>query len=415
LFRFSAAPVDNATFHAGRNAVHALAFFVAAMQTGFGPFVSVWLVSNGWSMTDVGVALSVGTVAGLCAQLPGGMLIDAMTGKRNITGAALALVAISALMIAVAPSVSAVWIAQALHSLGSAIITPAIAALTLGLSGTDSFSDRLGGNARYASLGAALAAGAFGLTSDHLGERSIFFFTAALALPATVSLLAIRPGPSQPARDDHMAFARPEDRDKPWVIFRDPTLHIFALCVILFALCNAAQLPLALGELSKRGEASGFIVPVAIIVPQLVVALASPWAGAMARHLGRRTVLLVGFAALPARALLFAFNPGPEALTTIQVLDGVSATVLGIMLPLIAADLTRKSGHLNLAIGAFGLAAGLGATFSTTVAGWVADRMGAEVAFLGLALVGGAAVLLLAVAMPETQSKAEVRETAAAA
>jgi MFS family permease len=415
LIRVLAPPVDGATFHAGRNAVHALSFFVAAMQTGFGPFVSVWLVSEGWSLTDVGVALSVGTVAGLCAQLPGGMLIDAVTGKRDITAAALAVVAISALMIAVAPSVSAVWMAQVLHSFGSAVITPAIAALTLGLCGTDSFSDRLGGNARYASLGAALAAGAFGVTSEHLGEQSIFFFTAVLALPAAVSLLAVRPGLTSPTPDDHMAFAPPEDRDKPWVIFRDPTLHIFALCVILFGFCNAAQLPLALGELSKRGEALGFIVPAAIIVPQLIVAAASPWAGAMARHLGRRTVLLVGFIALPARALLFAFNPGPEAVDTIEVLDGVSATVLGIMLPLIAADLTRKSGHLNLAIGSFGLASGLGATFSTTVAGWVADRMGAEMAFLSLALVGGAAVLLLAGAMPETQSKAEARENSAPA
>jgi MFS family permease len=135
----------------------------------------------------------------------------------------------------------------------------------------------------------------------------------------------------------------------------------------------------------------------------------------MARFVGRRKVLLVGFIALPTRAVLFAFNPGPEALVVIQILDGVSATVLGLMLPLIAADLTRKSGHLNLAIGAFGLAAGLGATFSTTVSGWVADRMGAEVAFLGLALVGGLATVLLALAMPETQPKAEALEVAATA
>src|ERR1700735_5514723 len=91
---------DEATFRAGRTAVHALNFFVAAMQTGFGPFVSVWLVSQGWSLTDVGIALSVGTVAALCAQLPGGGLVDRVHHKRNITAAALAVVAVSALMIA---------------------------------------------------------------------------------------------------------------------------------------------------------------------------------------------------------------------------------------------------------------------------------------------------------------------------
>jgi MFS family permease len=395
---------DPGTFRAGRGAVHALNFFVAAMQTGFGPFLSVWLVSQGWSLTDVGIALSVGTVAGLAAQLPGGGLVDRLAHqKRNITAIALAVVAASALMIAVAPMVSAVMVAQVLHSLGSAVITPAIAALTLALCGNDSFSERLGGNARYASIGSALAAGAFGLASTHLGERSIFLITAALALPA-IALFAIQPGPCPPTEADHMAIAHPKDRDTaPWVIFRDPVMHIFAFCVILFHLCNAALLPLALGGLSQRGVVAGFVVPAAVIVPQLIVAMASPWAGSAARQIGRRTVLLVGFVALPARALLFACEPDPVSIDVIQVLDGVSATVLGLMLPLIAADLTRKTGHLNLAIGSFGLAAGLGATFSTTVAGWVADRMGSETAFVGLALVGGMATALLAFAMPETR------------
>jgi predicted MFS family arabinose efflux permease len=293
--------------------------------------------------------------------------------------------------------------------MGSVIITPAIAALTLALCGPDSFGERLGGNARYAALGAALAAGAFGLASSRLGDQSIFLITAALALPAIVSLFAIRQGPSPPTPADHMALAAPGDRDTaPWDIFRDPTMHVFALCLILFHLSNAALLSLALGVLSQRGEASGYIVPAAIIVPQLVTMIASPWAGAMARTVGRRKVLLVGFIALPLRAVLFASSPGAVAVDVIEILDGVSATVLGLMLPLIAADLTQKTGHLNLAIGAFGLAVGLGATFSTTFAGWAADRMGAEMAFLGLALVGGMATVLLALAMPETRPATEV-------
>ena len=384
------------------------------MQTGFGPFVAVWLVSQGWSLTDVGIALSIGTVVALCGQLPGGGLIDRVHHKRDLTAIAITVVAVSALMIALTASIPAVWLAEVLHAIGSVVITPAIAALTLALCGHDSFSERLGGNARYAALGAALAAGAFGLVSSRLGNQSIFLVTAALALPAVASLFAIRPGPCPPTAADHMAIAHPNDRDTaPWIIFRDPTMHIFAVCVILFHLSNASLLPLALGELSKRDEASGFIVPAAIIVPQLIVAMASPWAGSAARYIGRRMVLLVGFIALPARALLFALNPGPEAVDVIEILDGVSATVLGLMVPLIAADLTRTTGHLNLAIGSFGLAVGLGATFSTTIAGWAADRMGAEMAFLGLALVGGIATLLLALAMPETRPTTEAGSAAA--
>jgi MFS family permease len=398
-----------------RNAVCALNFFVAAMQTGFGPFVSVWLVSQGWSLTQVGVALSIGTVAALCLQLPGGMLVDFVRRERDITAAALATVAVSALMIATTPSMSAICVAQVLHSFGSVVITPAIAALTFALFGRDGFSERLGSNARYASLGSAFAAGAFGLASTRLGQQSIFLIAAALALPAAVSLLAIRQGPPRLAPHHDMASDGPADRAPIWAIFRDPAVLIFALCVILFYFANATLLSLEIGRLSQRGEAWGFIVPAAIIVPQIIVAVWSPRVGAAARYLGRRKVLLVGFLALPARALLFAANPGPEAVAVIQVLDGVSATVLGLMIPLIASDLTRKTGHFNMAIGTFGLAAGLGATFSTTVAGWVADRMGADMAFLGLALVGALATILLLLAMPETQPAAESREVGAAA
>ena len=72
-------------------------------------------------------------------------------------------------------------------------------------------------------------------------------------------------------------------------------------------------------------------------------------------------------------------SPGAVPLVAIQVLDGVSATVFGLMVPLIAADLTRRTGYLNFAIGLVRwLAAGLGATASTTAAGWLADTFGAS-------------------------------------
>ena len=394
--------------------MHSLNFFVAAMQTGFGPFMSVWLVSKGWSLTQVGLALSIGTMAALCLQLPGGMLVDFVWRKRAITAAALAVVALSAVMIAVSPSVSAIWIAQILHSFGSVVIAPAIAALTLSLCGNEGFGERLGGNARYASLGSALAAGAFGLAATRLGQQSIFLIAAALALPAAASLLTLQQAPRRQTMDHGGAFGGPGNRGAPvWATLRDPTMLIFALCVMLFQIGNATLLPLALGRLSQRHEAWGFVVPAAIIVPQIIIAVCSPRVGAAARFLGRRKLLLVGFLALPARALLFLANPGPDGVVMIQVLDGVSATVLGLMPPLIAADLTRKTGHFNMAIGTFGLATGLGATFSTAAAGWVADRAGVDAAFLGLALVGGLATILVLLAMPETGPAAGSRKAGA--
>jgi MFS family permease len=95
----------------------------------------------------------------------------------------------------------------------------------------------------------------------------------------------------------------------------------------------------------------------------------------------------------------------------LQTLDGVSATVFGLMVPLISADITRRTGFLNLAISSIGLASGLGAIFSTTAAGWLADIVGAPAAFLCLALVGLAALALVLVCMPETRPEKPVAGT----
>jgi MFS family permease len=97
-----------------------------------------------------------------------------------------------------------------------------------------------------------------------------------------------------------------------------------------------------------------------------------------------------------------AVLPDPILVVAVQALSGVSGAVFGVMLPLIADDVTRKLGRFNLCIGIFGLAAAAGATLSTTLAGWLADKAGDPVAFLGLAVAGVVGTALVWLAMPET-------------
>ncbi|MDE2007583.1 MAG: MFS transporter [Rhodospirillales bacterium] len=395
----------------------ALNFFLAAAQTGFGPFIPVFLTGLGWDQGAIGVALSVGTVAAVASQLPAGVLVDALRGRRGITAIALALTGISALGFAVFPRVGAgfaaqVWSAQVLHAVAASLLTPAIASLTLAVCGHEGFSTQLGSNARYASIGAASAAALLGGFAQFHSERSVFLATAALVLPAIAALGLLR-GAGAGAKAgaaDHPAMLAPSERrarsGPPWRIFFTLHLHVFAVVVVLFQLANAAMLPLALGRLAQHGQAGGFIVSLSVIVPQAVVAAASPWIGRMAQRIGRRKLLLWGLAALPLRGVLFATHPGAAALVGFELLDGASGAVFGIMLPLIAADLTRDSGYLNLAIGAFSLAVSLGATVSTVLGGWVYDRAGPPAAFLALAVAGLAAWAVILLAMPETKPEA---------
>jgi MFS family permease len=198
-----------------------------------------------------------------------------------------------------------------------------------------------------------------------------------------------------------------EERESLRDLLRDRRLLIFAACVVLFHLSNAAMLNLAAGEVTAHmGDNVQLVIAACIIVPQFIVAALSPWVGRQAQRWGRRPVLILGFCALPLRAVLFAGVSSPYLLVPVQMLDGISAAVFGVMLPLIAADVAGGKGRYNLCIGFFGLAAGVGATLSTAAAGFAADRFGTAMSFFGLAAAGALAAALVWLAMPETRDAA---------
>src|SRR2546426_7865778 len=72
-------------------------FFVADVQTGFGPFVAVYLTSQKWTQVDIGVILSVAGLVALAGQMPGGALVDVARSERLVAGVAIAAIALSAL------------------------------------------------------------------------------------------------------------------------------------------------------------------------------------------------------------------------------------------------------------------------------------------------------------------------------
>ena len=153
----------------------------------------------------------------------------------------------------------------------------------------------------------------------------------------------------------------------------------------------------------KSARWATLIIAACIVVPQLVVAMLSPWVGTRAQIWGRRPLLLIGFAALPIRGMLFAFFSDPSLLLAVQILDGVTASVFAVMVPLVVADLTRGTGRFNLGQGILGTATGIGASLSAALAGYVTDRFGFGAAFGSLAIIALAAFTLVWFLMPETR------------
>jgi MFS family permease len=385
----------------GQRALDLMNLFIADVQTGFGAFLAVYLSSHKWSALQIGAVLSIGTVAALASQIPAGALVDALRSKRAALAGGILAITVSALLLALFPYQLPVAGAEVLHGFASCLLTPAVAAVSLRLVGHAGFAERLGRNARFAAIGSGTAAAAMGALGTYVSTQSVFLLTAGLALPALFALHRIgAPPPLAPA-----AVAERSGFDWHGIgqLLADRRLLAFGACIVLFHMANAAMLPIAATAVTARaGAYASLIIAACIVLPQAVVAVASPFVGREAARRGRRAVLLIGWSALPLRAALFAVLPSPALIVAAQALDGVSAAVFGVMLPLIAADITMGKGRFNLCVGIFGLAVGIGATISTSLAGWIADAAGDRMAFAALAAIGLAGVALLAVAMPET-------------
>lgn len=388
-------------------ALDLLNFFIADVQTGFGPFLSVYLTTQKWTQGEIGLALSLSTVVSLVLQVPAGALVDEVRGKRALVAGGLVLIAIAALLFVNWPLLVPVLLAQILRAAGSSVLSPAIAAISLNLVGHARLGERLGRNARFASIGSAFAAFVMGVTGSYRSTATIFWLTAALCIPALATLPAIRMRRRRARRRQQATGI-----DWPGLrrLFTNRSMLVFLACIVMFHLANAAMLPVAAADLTRRiGKSADLIIAACIFAPQAVVALISPWVGRMAEA-GRRPMLLLGWGALPLCGLMMAVLPGRYLLVTAQAVGGVGAAVFGVMLPLIADDLTRETGHFTLCLGVFGVAVSAGAILSTALAGWTADLANASTAIGCLAVAGLIGTALVWTAMPETAPGLEEEE-----
>jgi MFS family permease len=110
--------------------------------------------------------------------------------------------------------------------------------------------------------------------------------------------------------------------------------------------------------------------------------------------------------------MLFSLVKDPYLVVSIQILDGVGAGIFGALFPLVIADLTRGTGRYNTTLGAATMVQGIGAAFSTTLAGFIITGGGYGLAFLTLAGIAVLALLIFLFLMPETLSGAKQARTA---
>lgn len=383
-----------------------LNFFLADVRDGLGPYLAIYLLAvHRWDPASIGVVMTVAAVAGLVAQAPAGALIDRVRSKRAVVAVAALVVTLGCLILPFTSSFGLVALTQAIGAVAASVFAPAIAAISLGITGAKAFTRRTGRNETFNHAGNACAALLAGGFAWLFGPIAVFYLMAAMALASIVAVSCV----SAEAIDHDVARGLEAGQlvhgpvpSTVRVLLDNRTLLLFAICCGLFHLANAAMLPLVSQKLAQANEHLATPLTSACIVAAQLVMVPMAWlVGVKADAWGRKPLLLAGFLILPIRGALYVLSDDPYWLVAVQLLDGIGAGLFGALFPLVVKDLTQGTGRFNVSLGVLSTVFGLGAALSNSLAGFVVQGAGYSAAFLTLAAIAALAFGLL-LAMPET-------------
>lgn len=393
----------------------ALNFLLADVRGALGPYLNVFLVTQQhWSQSAVGLVTMVGGLLGLAVQTPVGAAIDATRAKRALIVAALALLAVGAVVIYARPTFWPVMIANTVIAMVGDVFGPAVAALTLGLCARSGLARRLGRNSAFDHAGNVAIAAAAGGVGWLFSQRAVFLLVPVCALLAALAVWSIPAGAIDHDRARGGKPASDSAERTPTglaILFTCRPLLIYGACTLLFHFANASLLPLVGQKLAISHKAlATAMMSSCIVAAQIIMLPIALVVGRYADRIGRKPILLIGFAVLPVRAMLYTASNDAAWLIGVQLLDGVGAGIFGAITPLVIADLMHGTGRYNVAQGAVATLQGVGASLSGLAAGIIVDRLGYGAAFVGAGIAATIALVTLAIAMPETKPDAPTGE-----
>lgn len=392
-----------------RSSLDWLNFLLADLRGGLGPYVNVFLLTEvGWDQAKIGALLTVSGLIGIAFHAPIGALIDATRAKRGLMVGGAWLLALLGAGIATYPTIAVVFVADVSMALLGAVFAPTIAAITLGLYGSRDVAAQLGRNAAFDRFGNLFIAALAAVVGTHFGQRGVFYMLPLFAGLSMIAVLSIPAGAIDHERARGLDDVAPEAGwPYPWrQLFAERSFSVLAIGTALFHFANAPMLALASQKLAL--EAKGFesaVTSAAIIIAQLAT-IPMAFLVMRANRIGGKPLLILAFAALPLRGILFATVDDPYWMIAFQLLDGVGAGLFDVLLPLVLYGAVLGSGRYNMARGMLGTIQGIGGASSYAFAGSLVVWGGYNVAFAVLAGVGVIALLLILTAMPETVSQA---------
>jgi len=389
-------------------ALSALNFMAADIPNGFGPFLAMYLRhSLNLNPAFIGMVLASTTLSNLVMQIPLSAWLDHCRYKQRVIAAILLVSGLSIFVLTHSHHLKVLLGVQLLVGASWVLYQPAINSISVGLVGTKQLSKRLSRNEAFNHSGNFFSAMIAGLLGQYFRLTAIFDFLIVQCLIGVVLAFQIRQKDTELyVEEAHILETKinKQNSGRIWTVLKDKNLLIFTFSALLFHLSNAAMLPLVSQVLIlSTPKKAALATSACIIVAQLVMVPMALATGFLADRFGRKPIFAVGFLILALRGFLYTRWVNPYYLVSVQALDGVGAAIFGVLIGLVAADLSKGKGRFNLIQGVIITGMGVGSTLSQLLGGWLARVSGYNTAFLvlsGAALIG---FLFFWFFMPETQ------------
>ncbi len=239
------------------------------------------------------------------------------------------------------------------------------------------------------------------------GEYRLVFALTLIPGAIAVALLFLVPEPDSPGRDARGSGGpsgppppEPDARvPQPCTLALPPRLWSFLAVLLVFSLGNSADAFLLLRLSDALGSVT--FIPLLWAGIHVVKASLSTWGGTLSDHLGRKRVIVIGWAIYAVVYLGFATARDASTLMAWFLVYGVHFALTEGAEKALVADLT-PAGRQGMAFGFYNAALGVGALAASVTFGVLYERFGPATAFgTGSALAAAAAILLMLIRTDE--------------
>ncbi|MGQ0843666.1 MAG: MFS transporter [Sporichthyaceae bacterium] len=376
----------------------AIAFSVAI---GFGivaPIIPVFAREFGVGQTAAGLVISAFAFMRLVCGPWGGALVNRY-GERLVLATGMGIVAVSTLLTGLAQTFEQMLILRAVGGVGSVMFTVSAQSLllrTVAAHQRGRASGVFSGGFLLGGVSGPFLGGVFGSISLRL---PFFIYAGTLVVAGAIGMVYL-------ARAD--VGEGPAGGPTSTTTLREALRHKAyqaALTAnvgtgwILFGI-RSSLVPLFVVEVLRRGP---LWTGIGLLVGSVVQALLIYPIGRIADSVGRRPLIIAGTSGGVVGSLLLAFVENEVGFLVAMVAFGIAAACLSVGPAAVVGDVVVGRG--GTVVATYGMAADVGAVVGPLLAGFLAEHVSYEAAFLSTAVVASLG-LAMAIRMPETRHRA---------